>query len=160
MLIFVDDGPAQDVDVPVKASLPVVVAEDRDGGVRIIGRHERSSERRFDAQHIEVAARRPLPHHPLGTAVDDERQTVEGERGKTRKGVAPIAHDLVAWIRRRAPYPAVGPRDTKEEQLTRLADRNRLEQDRVDETEDGEVGTNAETDRDQRDRGETGGAAQ
>ena len=119
-------------------------------GHAIVLRRERASERRSHAEHLEIVARDEQAPGSSGVVVDLEVHRREAQRSNARQHAVAIAD--VAVIRIRAGGKPGRARDRH--QALRPLDRERREEERIDDAEDRGVGADAERQRQDRDGGE------
>ncbi len=152
------ERPADDAGFTAETPLPERVADDGHGAVRsaaalIVGGAEGAAEHRRHAEHVEESAARPDALGELGGAA---ARQVEAGVGPGDGAIGPLALPVAKLFPDR-----IGPRPVVEQhQPLGLADRERLQQDAVDEGEDRAVGADAEGERGHGDQRERGAAAQ
>ena len=160
-----DHRPADCGRIAAEPVRPERVAEDHDvvrAQHAIVGRREQSTERWLDPERGEV---RPRDHQSAssgGLVIDRETRPehpVGREPREHRRRALEVAehrvaeHDLAAACLRAALHTGLGAGCAEVDQLLRFGDRERTEQDLVEEREDRRVGADAESQREDRDRG-------
>ena len=148
------ERPSDDAGFAAEAALPERVADDGDGAIRpaaalVVGGAEGAAEHRRHAEHVEESATRPHALDELGGAA---ARQIEARVGPGDGAIGPLVLPVAQLLPDR-----IGPRPVVEQhQALRLADRQRLQQDAVDEREDRAVGADAKGeggDGDERERG-------
>src|SRR5439155_27330139 len=145
-----------------KTALPEVVADYRDRIVPrlIIIRIESPAEKRCDAQDIQVVAGNKIGVDKLRLAVKDRADARTVPREHPGEGVVAVAQGLEHCIGKIAVSATVRPRGTNEHDLLRILHGQHPQQERIDQTEDGGVGADAESKREDGDGREAGALAQ
>src|SRR5688572_30119785 len=151
----------EDGRVEAESTLPQTVADHRCGAVgpaapeyRVVGWGQYPSVNGAYAEEIEVVARRQLAAHLLRCALVN--RDLDGARGKRRDaGERPvvIAQELETRIRRCVASKRAASGVVDEKETLRLDDRQGLDQHGIDQTEDGGVRPDPQSERQQRHRG-------
>ena len=128
-----------------EAPLPEVVADHGDGpvgtqGAPIVLGGERASDDRLDPEHLEHAAACPQSGHLVALAGRGQVEALDapGERAVEHGVIAQLLPDRIGPVAART--DAVGQRHREQHQAFGLGDRQRPEQQSVDDGEDGAVG--------------------
>src|SRR6267378_1503810 len=133
--------------VSSKTAVPKVVADYRDRVFPrlIIIRIESPAEKRRDAQDIPVVAGNEIHVDKLGLAVKNRVDARTVPREHPGEGVVVVAQGLERCVGKIAVSATLRQRGTNEHELLRIFDRQQPQQERIDQTEDGGVGANAES---------------
>ncbi len=150
---------ADRVALAAEVRLPEAVGEDDDGrsaGLVFVG-HERPPHGRLDAEHREEVPRHHERLDLLGVAQAGDRVGVADRHREVAEHLLALAQDLVARPGEAGLVDALlGGRGVDLDEPLGLLVRQRLQEDRLDEAEDGGVGADAEGERGDRDGGEPG----
>src|SRR5262249_40412539 len=150
--LLIEDG-----RISAKTPLPKRVAQHNDSPISFqpFFRDERSTQRRFHSEHVQVVGR----HHPalqslwLTSARQVHRYSIGDRSGNLREALALLA--IVQKVRRRdALLFVVTCPSPKPQQPLRLGERQRLQQHGVDDAEDRRIRADAQAERENRDRRE------
>ena len=148
-------GLADDIWVCAEASLPTAVTQDRDRmralGLILFGQ-ERAAEHGRDAEHVEVVATDDVAPDALVSIAVAQAHRREAIDEQPREDVVALTVVFVIQVRLDRIVRAVVLRAINFDQTFRLRDRQRTQEHRINQTEDGRVRANAQSQRQDRQR--------